>query len=92
MEHAGSFTAEREHCYIREASANDGFIECKVPAFGGVISYKGVAARTNRPVERDREKPICVPGHAACQTRTSNAKDMAGTTMGVSMRSLLPPV
>ena len=39
MEHAGSFTAEREHCYIREASANDGFIECKVPAFGGVLSF-----------------------------------------------------
>ena len=50
------FYGERENCYIREASANDGFIECKVPAFGGVISYKGVAARTNRPVERDREK------------------------------------
>jgi hypothetical protein len=30
---------EREHCYIREASANDGFIECKVPAFGGVLSF-----------------------------------------------------
>jgi hypothetical protein len=39
VEHAGSFTAEREHCYIREASANDGFIECKVPAFGGVLSF-----------------------------------------------------
>ena len=30
---------EREHCFIREASANDGFIECKVPAFGGVLSF-----------------------------------------------------
>ena len=30
---------ERENCYIREASANDGFIECKVPAFGGVLSF-----------------------------------------------------